>query len=82
MLGRLEMTIDECQKEYENISEQVFGRSIIDQTFHSLTRDARYSAGEFTRAVKEVIKKKLGEDSEEALMLVDEQSTVGRKCRV
>lgn len=83
MLGRLEMSIEECEKEYEEISKQVFDRHSISQMYHYFTRTARYSSGIFTESVKEVIKKELGSGSEDALMIVDEkQSGVGRKCKV
>ncbi|KAJ6553081.1 acyl transferase/acyl hydrolase/lysophospholipase, partial [Mycena capillaripes] len=67
MLGRLQMTIEECVKEYETLSKEVFGAGNL------ITRGAKSVAGIFTGATysastleacfKRLIKKRLGDEN-------------------
>jgi hypothetical protein len=70
MLGRLEMSVDECETAYSEISEKVFGKKglIINTPAKAfLAGSYMYEAQPLIDAVKDVVQRKLG-DSEAKLL--------------
>ena len=59
MLGRLRMSLDECIAEYADLSEKVFSEK-------KLIPKEMFKASNLEAAVKSVIKKKLGDDLQDA----------------
>ena len=74
MLGRLNMTIDECIKAYKDLSSEIFRQK---HSYRPLTGGARYSATNFEKIIKEFIHKRTG--NSETLMM---QTTPGEHCKV
>jgi calcium-independent phospholipase A2-gamma len=62
MLGRLRMSVDECIAEYEKLSAFVFREKKVG-------KPELFKAKKLEEAIKAVIKKKLGEDMEDAPLL-------------
>ncbi|KAJ7668205.1 acyl transferase/acyl hydrolase/lysophospholipase [Mycena rosella] len=67
MLGRLQMTIEECAKEYESLSKEVFGAGNAitrgANSAASLFTGATYSASTLEACFKKLIKKRLGDEN-------------------
>lgn len=59
MLGRLEMTIAECQDAYMHISQDVFGISPLTKAFNVATTSAQYSGNTLADSVKALVNSKL-----------------------
>jgi hypothetical protein len=73
MLGRLEMSIDDCIRAYKDLSSKIFGQNRglpAVAIGHS-----RYSSTKFENTVKEFIKQRTG-DSESLMM------QTGDHCKV
>ena len=60
MLGRLRMSLDECIAEYADLSKKVFS-----ERKHGASKEM-FKASNLEAAVKGVIKKKLGDDLQDA----------------
>jgi hypothetical protein len=69
MLGRLDMTIDECIEAYNDLSSKIFGQN-HDSTV-ALGHN-RYSSSKFEETVKEFIEKRTG-DRESLMMPTDDK---------
>ncbi|KAJ3537702.1 hypothetical protein NMY22_g5481 [Coprinellus aureogranulatus] len=65
MLGRLQMTIDECEKKYDEISQKVFGSKagwvIRDESTAFATGSYLYDPKNLEDAIKKVVGDKLGD---------------------
>jgi hypothetical protein len=65
MLGRLRMSIDECEAAYDTISKRVFGTKagwvIRDEKSAFIAGSYMYEAGPLEEAIKEVVKARLGD---------------------
>ena len=64
MLGRLKMTIEECEQRYDEISKKVFGTKagwvIRDEKSAFATGTYLYDPKNLEEAIKAVVKDKLG----------------------
>ena len=62
MLGRLEMSIDECLERYEKIGKDVFGKRQIGgglgRLVKGMTNQAFFDIGKLQSAIKNVLEKK------------------------
>lgn len=69
MLGRLEMTIPQCQAKYNELAKEVFGAgSFISKPFKkvgSVLTGARYSAKTLEECFKRIIKEFTGSEDTE-----------------
>jgi hypothetical protein len=73
MLGRLDMSIDDCIKAYEDLSSKIFGHNRGSSAV--AVGRSRYSSTKFEKTVKEFIKERTG-DSESPMM------QTGNHCKV
>jgi hypothetical protein len=82
MLGRLKMTIEECEAEYERISKDVFDHSpsILDFVGNVMSGDGVYKADKFKSHVQRIVKdKSLKRDPHEPLQ--ESVPTGQRQCK-
>ena len=63
MLGRLRTSIDECIQEYAHLGEIVFSDR------HGPPSEVMFDATKLEEAIKSVIRKKLGEENENAPLM-------------
>lgn len=63
MLGRLRMSTDECIKEYVELSETIF------KDRRKPPHEEMFDAKRLEKAIKKVVKRRLGEDHEDAPLL-------------
>ncbi|OAQ99127.1 hypothetical protein LLEC1_03559 [Akanthomyces lecanii] len=70
MLGRLRMGVEECIQEYAKLGEIVFSDR------HGPPSEAMFDATKFEEAIKSVIRKKLGKESENAPLM----NPLGEDC--
>ena len=63
MLGRLRMSVDDCVTEYAALGEYIFGER------QGFPEEEMFDASRLEFAIKRVIKKKLGDDQENASLL-------------
>ena len=80
MLGRLRMSLDDCEKEYDGISQRVFGKKnpiFSDQTSAFVTNQHLYEAKPLEDAIKDVVGRVL-KDSEATLF---DASANAQQCR-
>ena len=75
MLGRLEMTLDECEAAYTKISEKVFDRWATTKGAEFIAHGSLYSSSTFESELKAIIEKKL--HNKDARMYAADQ-----KCKV
>jgi hypothetical protein len=65
MLGRLHMSIDECEAAYDAISKKVFGTKagwVIREEWQAFTAGSYlYESGPLEEAIKELVKTHLGD---------------------
>jgi hypothetical protein len=54
MLGRLQMTVDDCIQKYEDMVDEVFKKSRLPLTFRGKVR-GRFNTDVLTRKIQEVI---------------------------
>jgi hypothetical protein len=78
MLGRLQMSVDDCISHYRTLSERVFGRrgNPVTNNFKLVMGISKFDAAELEAAIKEVIRQS-GYDTEELL-----KELVNPKCKV
>lgn len=80
MLGRLQMSVQECLDTYDSVMKDVFGsgwlHTHIGKPLDYLTKGDFYSAGQLEKVIKKLLDKKLpvGQNAENALLL-DEGSS-------
>ncbi|QMW26536.1 acyl transferase/acyl hydrolase/lysophospholipase [Aspergillus flavus] len=67
MLGRLEMTVDECIEAYNRFMKKVFNVSSLRKNTRLVWKGSRFSADNIEVVIKELIKERLG-DSEAPLL--------------
>ncbi|RAQ63408.1 hypothetical protein COH20_008878 [Aspergillus flavus] len=67
MLGRLEMTVDECIEAYNRFMKKVFNVSSLRKNTRLVWKGSRFSADNIEAVIKELIKERLG-DSEAPLL--------------
>ncbi|CAG7941661.1 unnamed protein product [Penicillium salamii] len=83
MLGRLQMSVQECLDTYDSVMKDVFGsgwlHTHIGKPLDYLTKGEFYSAGQLEKVIKKLLDKKLpvGQNAENALLL-DE----GSSCKI
>ncbi|RPA80558.1 hypothetical protein BJ508DRAFT_239903 [Ascobolus immersus RN42] len=60
MLGRLEMDVDECIREYESLMESIFGErgNRFPISFKTFKTQPRYKSEKLEKAIKDVLRKK------------------------
>ena len=73
MLGRLRMSVEECQAAYEMLTREFFEKQL---PFHGFGRQGRFSAEDFVRIIRAQVRQKLG-DSEARL-----RSENNHSCKV
>jgi hypothetical protein len=66
MLGRLEMSVDECIEIYTNFMEKVFAVSWRNKV-RTLTNGAKYDDTVLESCIKEVVKDKFGDENAKLL---------------
>lgn len=81
MLGRLHMTLEECEDSYLKLSERIFTPTrhwlnIFGQGKDFLQADGRFDANALETAIKECIRTKMPEDT----LLMDQETNPS--CRV
>lgn len=69
MLGRLQMTIDECIQKYNEFMRDVFKQGFFGKNARLATQGEFYDASELESVVKKLIREKLGRDD---VKLLDE----------
>lgn len=73
MLGRLKMSAQECLDTYDSVMKDVFGsgwlHKHIGRTLDYLTKGEFYSARQLEKAIKELLRKKLGQKADNVLLL-------------
>jgi hypothetical protein len=62
MLGRLEMSVDECIERYKDLMEKVFATSWRNKV-RTLTNGAKYNETILESCIKQVVKEKLGDEN-------------------
>lgn len=67
MLGRLEMTVDECIEAYNRSMKKIFNVSSLRKNTRLVWKGSRFSADNIEAVIKELIKERLG-DSEAPLL--------------
>ena len=80
MLGRLRMSLDDCEKEYDGISQRVFGKKnpiFSDQASAFVTNQHLYEAKPLEDAIKDVVGRVL-KDPEATLF---DASANAQQCR-
>ena len=55
MLGRLQMTVDQCITAYEGMASKIFNAGIMSQVGNGASKGARYSADALEQAVKDIV---------------------------
>lgn len=79
MLGRFQMTIDECQHKYEDFMGQVFPHhSMMGKVWQLGTHGAQYDETTLVTLIKQVTKERLG--SEDAKLVPDDWRD--QKCKM
>lgn len=72
MLGRLRMTLDECEDAYLNLSDQIFNpkRAKFDprRSKDFLLANGKFDHKILEKAIKNIIVQKLGSDEQSALL--------------
>jgi predicted acylesterase/phospholipase RssA len=67
MLGRLQMTVQECMTAYYKLAESIFSGNSVQKAFATATTGACYSGDALEKAIKAVVKDKIGDEN--AVML-------------
>jgi predicted acylesterase/phospholipase RssA len=75
MLGRLRMTVQECIKTFYSIAEKAFSVSLLSKAWGLVTEGARYDEKILEKAIKAVIKEKLGDENAP-------MRSAGNECKV
>lgn len=77
MLGRLEMTVDQCIDKYTDIMKDVFNKSEHEKDRDFAWEGEFYDAKTLADKIKEVIKETLGTDPEQVPL-----RSSGQHCRM
>lgn len=67
MLGRLEMTVDECIEAYNQFMKKIFNVSSLRKNTRLVWKGCRFGADNIEAVIKELINERLG-DSEAPLL--------------
>ena len=85
MLGRLRMDIDECITAYQGFMTKIFKHEHgklgqwVEATFHG----SQYGSNDLEEAVKSIVKQRLPEEGENALLYDDQVIPEGEsQCKV
>jgi len=72
MLGRLQMSLDECIKDYETVMKEVFPAGYFKKGAHFITTGEIYDEKPLENAIREIVKRKLKDPN--AILLEKDES--------